>query len=159
MKLIKPNIRYKKSFKSALYEFEKEGNIKEGNIKKIDEYIKNGGIKYKDINIKSSTYWLIDKNKFIGRLNIRHNLNDELKKFGGNLGFIIRPQERKKGFGKEILRLGIKKAEKIGFKKILITCNEKNIASRKIIEKNGGLFENKIRNTKGGQTRRYWINI
>jgi predicted acetyltransferase len=79
---------------------------------------------------------------------------------GGHIGYEIRPVKRRQGYGTEILRLGLEKARELGLRKVLVTSDEDNIGSRKIIEHNGGIFENAIE-IEGDpvQKLRYWIDI
>jgi predicted acetyltransferase len=105
--------------------------------------------------------WLIDKDEFIGRVQIRHELTEYLEKYGGHIGYYIRPTKRKMGFGNKILEMAINEAKKIGFEKVLLTCNDDNIGSWKIIEANGGVLESVLDPEKEGEKkkRRYWIII
>jgi len=171
IRLIKPNIKYKKSFLEAQKEFKREDR-QEDKLKKLDDnfqaYIKllknqEKGKDLPDGYVPASVYWLAEGNKFIGKVSIRHKLIEPLRKWGGHIGYVIRPSERKKGYGTKILSLALKKAKHLGFKKVLITCNEDNIGSKRIIEKNDGIFESKIKVDSGkdsGKIKlRYWINI
>jgi predicted acetyltransferase len=162
MRLLRPTIKYKRSFQNALREFAEEGS-KEGNISNVEKYIKESRQHSKGVNlpkgyVSETVYWLIDDNQFVGRVGIRHYLSSDLKKLGGHIGYAIRPSKRKKGYGTQILKLALLKAKKLGIKKLLITCDENNIASRKIIESNGGKFKDKLRR-EDGITRRYWIKL
>ena len=50
----------------------------------------------------------------------------------------------------------------MNMEKVLITCDDENTASARVIEKNGGILENKVLNcTDRGMvlTRRYWITL
>ena len=59
-----------------------------------------------------------------------------------------------------MLKLALKKLKNANVEKILITCKDFNIASKKVIEKNGGIFENTYSNDDDGYTyMRYWIAI
>jgi len=110
--------------------------------------------------VPHTVYWLVDGKKFIGALRLNKKLNKKLRIRGGNIGYTIRPSERKKGYGIKILRLGLLKAKVHGFKKIRIDCREDNIASKKIIEENGAVFIDKIKTKgKGPASLRYYINI
>lgn len=62
------------------------------------------------------------------------------------------------GFGNKILEQALSEAKKLGIKKVLLTCDDDNIGSAKIIEGNGGVLENKI-DVEGKTKRRYWIEI
>jgi predicted acetyltransferase len=79
---------------------------------------------------------------------------------GGHIGYLIRPSERLHGYGKEMLRLGLQKARQFGLTRVLVTCDENNISSQKVIEYNGGRFENSIL-VEGSPVRklRYWIDL
>lgn len=166
-KLIRPSIKYKKSFIEATKEpgarklFERFRKYFQK--KPFEEFVKTikGYAEGKNLQpgyVPETTYWLISKGEYIGRLSIRHRLTEHLLKEGGHIGYEIRPSKRKKGYGKEILKLGLEKAKKLGLKKVLVTCNKDNIASKKIILKNGGVFENMIKNEgKNYYTMRFWI--
>jgi predicted acetyltransferase len=166
MQLVKPTKKYEKSWHEALAEFRAEGRKGFWNWEKepydLDEYIKLTRDNEKGENlpkdwVPSSTYWLIDNDQFVGHTNIRHKLNDYLSKIGGNIGYYIRPSARNKGYGTKILKLAIIKAKKLGLQKVLVGCNESNIASKKIIEKNKGQFRNKVFD---GETKLiYWIEL
>ena len=110
--------------------------------------------------VPASEYWLIDGDEWVGRLSLRHELNEFLLKIGGHIGYEIRPSKRRRGYGKEILRLGLEKARELGLRRVLVTCDEDNIGSKKIIEANGGRLENALE-VEGERVRklRYWIDI
>ncbi|WP_161526869.1 GNAT family N-acetyltransferase [Enterococcus sp. JM9B] len=95
--------------------------------------------------------------KIIGMLNLRLRLNDYLLNFGGHIGYAIRPDERKQGYGTKVLALGLQEAKKNGIKRILVTCKETNQASARVIEKNYGRLEDKRLNHEKQLMRRYWI--
>lgn len=108
----------------------------------------------------SHTLFLVDNNNIEGVIRIRENLASEfLEKYIGHIGYDIRPFSRGKGYGKEILRLGLIKAKEIGLEDVLILCSEDNPASRKIIEGNGGIYESNIVDSDGELLRRYWIKL
>ena len=74
-----------------------------------------------------------------------------------HIGYAVKPSERKKGYGTEMLRLGLLKAKKIGIKKVIMNCNIDNLPSKKIIEKNGGRAMPRIK--EGGEFKlRFQIN-
>jgi predicted acetyltransferase len=167
MRLIKPNKKYAKSWQRAMAEFRKEKRQGFWNYSKeptdINEYIQETKDHEKGKNlppnwIPSTTFWLIDNDKFVGHVNIRHELNDHLKKIGGHIGYAIRPSARKKGYGTKILALALRKAIQLGFTKALVTCDESNIGSKKVIEKNNGQLENKVKGENGPKCR-YWIKL
>ena len=105
-------------------------------------------------------YLAINDGKIVGAISIRWKKVPALMNFGGLIGYSIRPSQRGKGFATEMLKLALDKFKSTDIKEVLITCKDFNIASKKVIEKNGGIFENKYNNTENGYTYlRYWINV
>ena len=167
MKLIKPNGKYEHSWMAALTEFESENTQGFWNVPikptNINEYLErtedhSKGINLPDYWVQSTTYWLIANDEFVGHINIRHALNEHLKKDGGHIGYAIRPIARRKGYGFKILELALPFAKKIGLQKVLVTCDESNFASRKIIERNNGLLLDKLPG-KNGPKLRFWLYL
>lgn len=110
--------------------------------------------------VPQTDFWLVDGGEYIGHVGIRHYLNDHLLKIGGHIGYSIRPGKRGNGYGTKILELALPKAKELGLNRILLTCDVTNIASRKIIERNGGVLENQIPNPETGIDKlRFWIEI
>jgi predicted acetyltransferase len=113
--------------------------------------------------VPASTYWLMKKGRMLGSINLRHELNDFLRNVGGHVGYSIRPSERGKGYGYCMLRLLFEEARNLNLKKLLITCNAENAASRALIEKAGGVFEVEKRVDYPGEGeclfRLYWIEL
>ena len=96
----------------------------------------------------------------LGRIALRHFLNDNLKEFGGNIGYEVRPSARRKGIATEMLRLLLltPKAKEIG--RVLLTCAPDNIGSNRTIVSNGGILEKTVFVQKWNRdTNYYWIVI
>lgn len=113
--------------------------------------------------VPSYDYFMInDEDKFVGIVHIRIQLTEGLMNYGGHIGYAINPNYFKQGYGTLALKLALEKAKEIVVdEKILVTCDDDNIGSYKIIERNGGVLENKVNNSDMGEefiTRRYWIN-
>lgn len=101
-----------------------------------------------------------DDNKIVGAIGIRWKQVPALMTFGGLIGYSIRPSQRGKGYASEMLKLALNKFKNTNIENVLITCKDFNIASKKVIEKNGGIFENAYSNADDGYTYlRYWIKI
>ena len=119
--------------------------------------------KLKPNRVLSYDYFAVDEDKFIGIIHIRTELNPALLNIGGHIGYGVNPKYWRQGYGTELLRIGlIKIKELIKDDRVLITCDDNNISSAKVIENNGGILENKVINhDEFGEvlTRRYWIKI
>lgn len=112
--------------------------------------------------LQSKTFLLIRKNdnKLIGMLNIRWNIPPNIQEFVGNIGYGIRPTERKKGYNKINLYLGLIEVQKLGLKKIYLDCEDNNIASYKTMEAlNAKLLSTKIDPYDNLLTRIYSIDV
>lgn len=112
--------------------------------------------------LQSKTFLLIRKNdnKLIGMLNIRWNIPPNIQEFVGNIGYGIRPTERKKGYNKINLYLGLIEIQKLGLKKIYLDCEDNNIASYKTMEAlNAKLLSTKIDPYDSLLTRIYSIDV
>ena len=97
--------------------------------------------------------------KIVGIIDLRHNIQHPiLGLWGGHIGYTIRPCERGKGYAKEMLRLNLENAKKLGLKKVMITCHPDNPASEKTILANGGVYEKTVE-VDGDRIKRYWITL
>lgn len=164
MELIKPSKKYYDSYIEAMnaLNYDKVNDMsKEELFKRFEDRSK--GINLPEGWIPATTYWLVDNNEFIGQISIRHKLTKNLERYAGHIGYSINPKYWNQGYGTKMLELGLKKAKNIiKDEKVLITCDDDNIASAKVIEKNGGLLQDKVKNTIDGKeiiSRRYWIKI
>jgi predicted acetyltransferase len=167
--LAEPSLAYKESFIAGTRESQAEGLEMYIDLERVSkdfegflQALHNAGNRAKipPGRVPMSDYWLIDGDEYIGRLSLRHELNRSLLLWGGHIGYQIRPSKRRRGYGKEILRLGLLKAKEHGLHRVLVTCDEDNIGSRKIIEYNGGQLENIIEvEDSPVRKMRYWIDI
>ncbi len=94
--------------------------------------------------------------QIVGRVSIRHQLNEFLETRGGHIGYGVRPAFRTRGHATEILDRALKIARELGVNRVLVTCDDANVASSKVIEKAGGVLEN-IFEEGDEKIRRYWI--
>lgn len=111
---------------------------------------------------QSKTFLLIreNDNRIIGTINVRWNLPEEMKQFGGNIGYGIRPTERRKGYNKINLYLGLIEAQKLGLDKVILDCDANNLGSAKTIQALGGVLEKtEIDPYDGILTSVYWFEV
>ena len=170
IKLVEPTIQLESEFFEMVEEFKTEGKeIINGigsieienfadSVRKAKDHVLGVGLP--EGWVPASTYWLICQDRIVGTCNIRHRLNDFLKNYGGHIGYSIRPLQRSKSYGTQMLALALEKARCLGIKRVLITCSDDNIASARMIEKNDGKLVDKVMN-EGHEvpTRRYWIEL
>ena len=92
----------------------------------------------------------------VGRVSIRHELNEWLAAFGGHIGYAVRPEHRRRGYAQEILRRALEIIQDHGIQSALLTCLDTNLGSIKVIENNGGVLEGKVEE-EGVLLRRYFV--
>jgi predicted acetyltransferase len=98
--------------------------------------------------------WITDGDEVIGSIAVRHELSAWLLEEGGHIGYSIRPSRRREGHASRALALALDHARGLGLERVLLTCDLDNDASRRTIERNGGVLED-VRADK----RRYWIAL
>lgn len=107
----------------------------------------------------SMLYAFVD-GKIVGRLSVRHTLNDHLRKRGGHIGYAVAPRFRRKGYATEIMRQGLEYCKQLGITELMVTCADENISSWKVIERFNGKLRDKIWDDVDKESiRRYWINL
>lgn len=181
LKLLRPNkdlenqiIEYKIDFMQYNEKIGKDKNNINGSCSlhrfDFDEWLDRVNICASDENLSpygtiASTFVAVRKsdNKIIGTIQVRHTLTEELRDDGGNIGYAIRPDERKKGYATQMLNLALEFCKSLGLDKVLIDCEEKNIASAKTMIKCGAIFDRKQTVThpdgKIETLNQYWIYL
>lgn len=89
------------------------------------------------------TFLLIreEDNRIVGSTNVRWDLTESMKRFGGNIGYGIRPTERRKGYAKLQLYMALLEAQKLGLDKVMLDCDVDNIGSDRTLKALGGVFK------------------
>lgn len=111
-----------------------------------EEYAQRAGL------VPQTTLWWISGDDYHGRIDIRHRLTDRLREYGGHIGYDIRPSARQRGHATAMLSAALPVARRLGVDPALLTCDENNVASRKVIEANGGVLADNLHGTF-----RYWL--
>jgi len=172
MKLIEPSIEYEQQICAYRKEFLDNGDSMDGTgaLRRMPdakqwiehcELLKNRATVPEKL-VAATQYIFVRESdkKIVGMLQIRHSFNEFLKKYGGHIGYSVAPGERRKGYASEMLRLALPKCKELGIDKVLITCLEDNEASRKVILRNGGIYESTVvEPDEGVNLQRYWINL
>jgi predicted acetyltransferase len=118
------------------------------------------GIGLKPGFVEHSTYWLVDQRRvLVGVSNLRHRLTPQLERVGGHIGFGVRPSRRREGHASRLLALTLLEAHSLNIDRVLMTCDKDNIASAKVIIKNGGILDAEFTSDSGRITQRYWIEL
>jgi predicted acetyltransferase len=110
--------------------------------------------------VVADTFFAIRKSdsRIIGMIDIRHSIdNDFLSKYGGHIGYAVRPSERRKGYATQILKMALTYSKSIGLSKVMLGCYSDNLASIKTIEKCGGIMTERKPYTDGSPMNVYWI--
>ena len=108
------------------------------------------------------TFLLIreNDNRIVGSINVRWNLNEAMLKFGGHIGYGIRPTERRKGYNKINLYLGMQEAQIIGLEKVMLDCDVTNLGSDKTLKALGGKLERtEVDPSDGALTNVYYYDL
>jgi predicted acetyltransferase len=102
--------------------------------------------------VPSTTLWWVDGDDYLGRIAIRHRLTPSLLEYGGHIGYDVRPTARRRGHATAMLAAALPAASALGIDPVLVTCDTDNTGSRKVIEANRGVLED-----RRGIKLRYWI--
>ncbi len=174
--LEKPSIERKNEIIEYIDEFIKyKSNIAGiGSLEKISEgytfeqalerclSMKNKEYAEKVNRCPGKTFLLVRENdsKVVGTINLRWDLNETMLQFGGHIGYGIRPTERRKGYNKINLYLGMIEAKKVGLEKVMLTCDVDNLGSDKTLKALGGKLERTEMNPSNRKlTNVYWFDV
>lgn len=171
--LVSPAERYKPSFLAAVREAQATGSglgdtlsldvgALEADFPAFLESLRRfePGHELPDGFVHSEARWLVDGGGYLGRVSLRHTLNGRLHEFGGHIGYEVRPSAGQKGYATLALQQALDRARELGLTRVLVTCDQDNLGSRRVVEKGGGVLEAEL--TVPGHPkpiRRYWISL
>jgi predicted acetyltransferase len=168
--LIDPTVRLRTSFLAAVAEFRADGDFPvPWFVTEIDPaaltdaagfsaYIARLLNERTEAGVRSlgfvpmTTLWWAEGDHMLGRIAVRHRLTPALEKAGGHIGYDVRPSARRQGHATAMLAAALPLARALGITQALLTCDDTNTASRRVIEANGGRFID-----MAGRKRRYWV--
>jgi predicted acetyltransferase len=105
--------------------------------------------------VPTTSLWWVDDEAFLGRLSIRHRLAPgQAGLRNGHIGYEVRPSARRRGHATAMLAASLPYARRLGLTSVLLTCDDDNEASRRTIERNGGVPDEPI-----DEKLRYWIEL
>lgn len=93
-------------------------------------------------------YIMYVNNLPVGYIGIRTEIDDNWKKWSGNIYYAIRLSERRKGYATKMVELALNELRKMNYKEIYCQSSNGNIGSSKVIENNGGIFLNEENGTR-----------
>jgi predicted acetyltransferase len=173
--LVAPTVRVRGSFIAAMAEFRAEGRGELTDHSMIGSELREYGASWSMAEgfaeyvrwlldqaleetprpagyVPCTTLWWVTGDHYVGRLAIRHRLNPYLRDVGGHIGYDVRPTARGRGHATAMLRAAIPLARKLDIDPALVTCDTDNVASRIVIERNGGVLED-----QRGDKLRFWV--
>jgi predicted acetyltransferase len=173
--LVPPTSRVRESFVAAMAEFAAEGRGSADDYTVIGADLRTHAAAWNSVDhfdrfvrsvreqaleesprppsrVPCTELWYVDGTEYLGRIAIRHRLTPHLREIGGHIGYDVRPSARRRGYATAMLRAALPVARDLGIDAALVTCDVANVASRKVIESNGGLFEAE----RGGKLL-YWV--
>ena len=162
-RLIVPDVRVRESFLAAMAEFAEEGRA--GGHTKVGADLAEHGDRWHTgsgfagyvaavldearvprsagLVVQTTRWWVTGPERcpeYLGRITVRHELTDRLRRQGGHIGYDVRRSRRRRGHATAMLAAALPVARGLGINPALVTCDTTNVASRRVIERNGGVL-------------------
>lgn len=102
--------------------------------------------------VPATDLWWVDGDEFLARIQIRHRLTPALRGYGGHVGYHVVRDHRGRGHGTAMLAAALPVAAELGLECVLLTVGVDNVASQRVVERNGGLWWDVV-----SGHRRYWV--
>lgn len=177
--LLLPDVAARESYLSAMDEFVAEGRTDDGSMMGTD--IATWAPRWADPEVfaeyvtwlraqaatetpraahlvPSTTWWWVEPDghrlAFLGRIALRHRLNQALLDQGGHIGYDVRRSRRREGHATAMLGAALTRCPEFGLARVLVTCDSDNLGSRRVIESHGGVLED-----QRGAKLRFWIDL
>ncbi len=178
--LVIPSVMYKNTFIEAVKELKEQTGFVSPSVQQYIDYDLNelqnnfedyivkplidtmNGVNLPDGFVPATEFWIIEDEKFAGRICLRHCLTDFMEKYIGHIGYMVIPSMRNQGVAQKALELILKKSAEKGIRQVLLICEEENLISKHMIEKfmqHLGGYQDTPTERKGVQMLRYWIEV
>jgi len=161
-RLVEPTVALESAFRSLVEDYraadegryqnipELAGDDFDAYVRRLDE--KSRGIGLRPGHVPQTTFWLVrGGTTIVATSRLRHRLTPALEQEGGHIGYDVSPSERRKGYGTRLLALTLEKARARGLQRVLVTCDTDNVASARIIQKNGGQLAGEVISARSGK--------
>jgi predicted acetyltransferase len=164
MRLVKPSGEWQSAFVDMAREYESAGDHRyslairdfDAYLRKVDTGRQREGLPQG--RVPGTEFWLEHNGKIIGCVRLRLGLTPDLENEGGHVGYDVRPSMRRRGYGTVLLRYALIEARALGIERVRITCDDDNLGSIKVIERNNGMLAGRGVSKQTGKTiRQYWI--
>lgn len=156
-RLLLPDVRWHASFLEAVTELRDEGRATPGTVLG-DDLLEHGptwatpagftayvaSVRREAVaprhagSVPHTTWWWVEDEEWVGRIDLRHRLTERQQEVGGHVGYDVRPSRRREGHATAMLAAVLPHARALGVAEALLTCDADNLASRRVIEANGG---------------------
>jgi predicted acetyltransferase len=164
MRLVIPAVQWRDAFLEMARECEAAGDERYAlALRDFEAYLDSVEERRRSENlpegrVPSTEFWLEDDGQIVGCARLRFRLTPELENEGGHIGYDVRPSKRRLGYGTALLRLALVEARAIGIARVRVTCDEDNVGSITVVERNGAALAGRGVSTETGRTiRHYWI--
>jgi predicted acetyltransferase len=164
MRLEQPSPRWRSAFLEMARDFEVAGEHRYAPaLQDFDAYLSRveAGRRATDLPVgwvPAAEFWLEDTARIVACARLRLALTPELLEEGGHIGYDVRPSMRRRGYGTALLRLALLEAQALAIERVRVTCDDDNIGSINVIERNGGELDGRVTSKRTGKTvRQYWI--
>lgn len=165
LQLVRLSDRYRTQLMDMMDEWTQSGEkmipyaIRKNDYHDFDRYLA-GLDEVERGDMQDSTYFCLDVDRdiFVGAVNIYHFLNDEFRESGGYIGDGVRPSERRRGVATQMIALALKQCKELGITKVFMICDRENIGSSKSIRNNGGVLKREM-DMDGAIVQKYWIDV
>ncbi len=105
---------------------------------------------------RSELFLCFEGGVLVGLMSVRYDMPAPLLEMYGNIGYNVRPSERRKGYATEMLRFGLAFCREKGLDNAVLGCYRDNIASAKTIEKCGGILSRETAPDSEGRVCLYY---
>lgn len=150
-KLAQPDETHEKAYKELIKAWGQAG-MQLPRMLVDEEYYPQALLAFKkraNAELPYNTYLLMDGEKALGVVTLRHKLDTFLQEFGGHLGYSIRPDERQRGLEQQVVALAKQTARNdLAIKSLIITIGAENQPMQEAVENNGGKLASQ--NERGG---------
>ena len=170
IELVAPAENYRDTFLDAMREFQREGlpwwkgpelDLAERDFAAFVALRLADAVDRGEPHVPKTHFWALSADgRFVGRIAVHHRLHDALRREGGHIGYDTVPSCRGRGVATAMLRHVLPFARRLGLGEVLITCNDSNAGSIRVIESNGGVLHD-VRSLAPDRPakRYYWIAL